>query len=131
MMKKKHGYVGWALPESDRSNLLAVFEPSHPDVVAHHVTLAFGVKEDYPLPTETTGRVVGIADDAEMGIQALVIEIGGTTERSTDGKTYHITWSLDYDLGAKAMMSNTLLTQQGFTAVSPIIINLIPQFFES
>jgi hypothetical protein len=35
---------------------------------------------------------VGEADDG-AGVQALVVRIGGTTERP-DGAIYHITWSL-------------------------------------
>ena len=36
--------------------------------------------------------MVGVADDG-AGVQALVVEIGGTTRRA-DGSTYHVAWSL-------------------------------------
>jgi hypothetical protein len=84
------GHVaGWLLHPEDRGRLMAVFPPAYPEVVTHHVTLRSGVPQDSPLPTETESFVVGVADDG-AGVQALVVEIGGTTRRP-DGSTYHIT----------------------------------------
>lgn len=122
------GYVGWALPDSERSRLLALFRPLYPDVVAHHVTLVFGVDETHPLPVSMHGYVVGIADDREA-VQALVVEIDGTTDRH-DGSTYHITWSLDRAKGAKPVDSNKVLKQRGFEKVPRIMIKLIPAYFQ-
>jgi hypothetical protein len=64
-----------------------------------------------PLPRETEGFVVGVADDG-VGVQALVVEIGGTLRRP-DGSTYHITWSLGR--GRRAVESNDVIRDCGWT----------------
>ncbi|HYD68854.1 hypothetical protein [Azospirillum sp.] len=120
-------YVGWKLPDADRNRLLARFAPAYPTVRAHHVTLAFGVGRGRPLPKETAGRVVGIADDG-AGVQALVVEIAGTTRRP-DGSTYHVTWSLG--AGRAAKESNAVIAARGWTPVEPVDIRLEPRFFPS
>ena len=84
--------VGWLLHSEDRDRLLAAIPPAYPEVIAHHVTLKAGVPADFPLPSETQGFAIGVADDG-AGVQALVLAIGGTTRRP-DGSTWHITWSL-------------------------------------
>src|SRR5690606_6483262 len=84
--------TGWELPESERDALLQIFAPRYATLVADHVTLRFGTDEDTPLPTARTGEVVGEADDG-AGVQALVVRIGGKTDRG-DGSHFHITWSL-------------------------------------
>jgi hypothetical protein len=125
---KIYGYVGWELPEHERTKLLAQFPPSYTDVVAHHVTLKAGVSAEYPLPHEAHGDVVGWADDG-ISVQCVVVSIGGSTTRADNG-TYHITWSLDKASGAKAWMSNKLL-KDGFTKLDKAIpIQLVPKFFE-
>ena len=55
---------------------------------------------------------MGVADDGE-GVQALVVEIGGTTRRP-DGSTYHITWSLVG--GREAVESNDAIRERGWAA---------------
>ncbi len=57
--------------------------------------------------------MVGVADDG-AGVQALVVEIGGTTRRP-DGSTYHITWSLAP--GRAAVESNGAIRERGWTAI--------------
>jgi hypothetical protein len=104
--------AGWLLDPEDRDRLLAVFPPAYPEVVAHHVTLESGVPQDFPLPAETEGFVVGVADDG-AGVQALVVEIGGTARRP-DGSTYHVTWSLGP--GRRAVESNDAIRDRGWTA---------------
>ena len=82
----------------------------------HHcpsrVTLRSGVPPDFPLPAEREGVVVGVADDG-AGVQALVVEIGGTTRRP-DGSTYHVTWSLGP--GRRTVESNDAIRDRGWTA---------------
>ena len=119
------GYVGWELPRGERARLLAAFPPAYPRAVAHHVTLAFGVGPNHPLPKEKAGEVVGIADDGE-GVQALVISIGGTTDRPGGG-TYHVTWSLRPD--RRPVESNDVIRDHGWTALPPVPMALLPRFF--
>lgn len=118
------GYVGWALPQADRDHLLVVFPPAFGRVVAHHVTLKFGVYDDYPLPASTTGVVVG--EVIQNGVQALVVSIGGTTARPGGG-IYHITWSLAPD--RKPSDSNRAITRYGYEPTQPVAIQLEPKFF--
>jgi len=113
-MGKPH-VSGWKLPAADRARLLARIAPIFPDVVADHVTLQ--VSGDPPLPHETAGEVVGVTDDGE-GVQALVVRIGGTTDRP-DGSTYHITWSLDRGKGRQAKESNDVIAARGWRPLEP------------
>ena len=100
------------LHPEDRDSLLTAFPPAYPRVVAHHLTLKAGVRPDFPLPGDTEGFVVGVADDG-AGVQALVVEIGGTTRRP-DGSAFHIAWSLG--AGRKAAESNDVIRERGWTA---------------
>lgn len=114
--------IGWLLDEADRAALLARFPPRWPDVIAHHVTLASKTFE--PPPGATSGEVVGHVDDGE-GLEALVVAIGGTTDRP-DGSTYHITWSLDRAAGREPRQSNDVLRERGWEEVAPVAIGLTP-----
>lgn len=113
------------LHPDDRAMLLARFAPLFPDVIADHVTLDGDAGADDALPVETTGEVVGITDDG-AGVQALVVAIGGTTDRP-DGSTYHSTWSIDRAAGRHAIESNDIIRERGWRAVEPAIpIHLTP-----
>lgn len=120
------GYVGWAVDRTEREALLKRFPPRYPQVVADHVTLKFGVT-DMTLPAETSGQIVGEADDGQ-GVQALVVAIGGTTDRP-DGSTFHITWSLRP--GRKAKESNDVIAEHGWRALeAPVRVSLEPRPFK-
>lgn len=113
--------TGWLLDQHDRDTLLARFTPTWPDVIAQHVTLASNTTD--PLPDATAGEIVGHVNDGE-GLQALVVAIGGTTNRPGGG-TYHITWSLDKARSREAVQSNEVLAGRGWQAVDPIPIRLL------
>jgi hypothetical protein len=120
--------TGWKLDGSDRLLLLDRFRPLFPDVVADHVTLRTGTNGSTPLPRETSGEVVGEIDDG-TGLQALVVRIGGTTDRS-DGSTYHITWSLDRARGRRPVESNAVIARLGWRSLAqPVPIRLQPARF--
>ena len=120
--------TGWKLEASDRTQLLQHFPPRFPDLVADHVTLRTGTDARTPLPAETFGEVVGEIDDG-AGVQALVVRIGGTTDRS-DGSTYHITWSLDRARGRRPVESNDVIARLGWRPLAhPIPIRLHPARF--
>lgn len=119
--------TGWRLDRDDRRRLLARFRPLFPDVVADHVTLSAGIA-NAPLPTARAGEVVGEVDDG-AGIQALVVQVGGTTDRP-DGKSYHITWSLDRARGRRAVESNDVIARLGWRRLAaPVPIRLHPARF--
>jgi hypothetical protein len=120
--------TGWKLDPDDREQLLARFEPLFPDVIADHVTLRTGTDHKTPLPCETAGEIVGEANDG-TGVQALVVRIGGTTDRS-DGRTYHITWSIDRARGRRPVQSNEIIAQRGWRSFpEPVPIRLKPARF--
>lgn len=117
-------YIGWALAPDERAALLARFPPTYGETVADHVTLAHGVPRTAPAPTETWGEIVGRTDDGD-GVEALVVRIGGTTQRR-DGSVYHVTWSLA--VGRRAVESNQVLARRGWEPFAePIPLTLIPR----
>lgn len=104
--------LGWKLDLSGRAELLARFPPVYAETVADHVT--FGRKSKAPaMPVAGRATVVGRADDGR-GVEALVVEVNGTTGR-WDGGTYHVTWSLGP--GRKAKESNEVIAAQGWQPV--------------
>ncbi len=64
-------------------------------------------------------KVIGHTEDDSL--ETLVVEIGGTTRRP-DGKTFHITWSMDKSKGRKAKQSNDLIAANGYVPVQPITV---------
>ena len=124
-MVARPGFIGWSLDRGQREELLKRFPPRYPKADADHVTLKFGDAAER-LPTETAGEIVGVADDGE-GVQAMVVRIGGTTDRP-DGSTYHITWSLGP--GRKAKESNDVIAAHGWTPfAAPIPVRLEPRAY--
>ena len=114
--------IGWRLDRDQRNELLQQFPPRYPNVVADHVTLHVGA-DRAALPEETRGEIVGRIDDCN-GVEAMVVRIGGTTDRP-DGSTYHITWSLAD--GRRARESNDVLAARPWEPiVPPISIRLRP-----
>jgi|KBSSwiStaDraftv2_1062776.scaffolds.fasta_scaffold93224_2 hypothetical protein len=119
-------FAGWKLDEQDRVRLLTRFPPIFAQIVADHVTLRSGTNASTALPTETSGEVVGEVDDG-LGVQALVVRIGGTTERG-DGSTFHLTWSLGE--GRHAKESNDVIARYGWRPLEkPVPIRLLPAHF--
>lgn len=119
------GPLQWRLPKEEQQKLLERFPPSYSNVVADHVTFESGGRE--APPAVDRGRVVGVADDGQ-GVEALVVEIAGTTHRP-DGSTYHITWSLDRARGREAVHSNDVIARCGWRDVPPVEVTLRPQGF--
>jgi hypothetical protein len=118
--------IGWKLDPEQRRELLQQFPPKFRNVVADHVTLQAKVAGDAPLPQETDGEIVGRVDDGR-GVEAMVVRIGGTTDRP-DGSTYHITWSLED--GRRAKESNDVLAAQQWVMFElPMPVRLRPARF--
>ena len=123
---KGDSVIGWKLDEAQRTELLQQFPPTYSQAVADHVTLRGGAREDAPLPEAETGEIVGRADDGE-GVEAMVVAIGGTTDRPGGG-TYHITWSLGE--GREAKESNAVIGARGWEAFDlPMPVRLLPARF--
>ena len=116
--------IGWKLDREQRKELLQQFPPRYPKVDADHVTLQAGAGADSALPDETLGEIVGRADDGR-GVEAMVVAIGGTTERP-DGSVYHITWSLEP--GRHAQEANDVLAARLWVAFDlPMPVRLRPE----
>ena len=115
--------TGWKLDRNQRTELLQQFPPRYPNVDADHVTLKYDAGRKAPLPEETVGEIVGRGDDGQ-GVEAMVVRIGGTTDRP-DGSTYHITWSLAD--GRRPVESNDVLRERGWEEFDlPMPVQLIP-----
>ena len=118
--------IGWELDRGQRPELLQQFPPRYRNVVADHVTLQSKVAEDAALPEETDGEIVGRGDDGK-GVEAMVVAIGGTTDRP-DGGTYHVTWSLED--GREAKESNDVLAERDWERLElPMPVRLKPARF--
>jgi hypothetical protein len=118
--------IGWKLDPEQRKELLEQYPPKFRNVVADHVTLQARASGNAPLPQETDGEIVGRADDGR-GVEAMVVSIGGTTDRP-DGSTYHITWSLED--GRRAKESNDVLAAQRWEEFElPVPVRLKPERF--
>lgn len=121
-------YIAYELDKKSRQSLAAAFPPKYADFIGHHITLRMVKKTETNLPSMPKSvRVVGYADDGE-GLEALVVEINGKLTRP-DGKTYHITWSLDRSKGRKPAQSNGLVAG-GYEAVTPIDIQAKPELYK-
>ncbi len=121
-----HSVIGWKLDPEQRKELLQQFRPKFGNVVADHVTLQAKVASDAPLPQETDGEIIGRVDDGS-GVEAMVVRIGGTTDRP-DGSTYHITWSLED--GRRAKESNDVLAARQWVMFDlPMPVKLKPARF--
>lgn len=124
----KTGYTAYSVSASSRVALLKHFVPKYSEVVCEHVTFKFPAKSTDELPPEAhTAHVVGYEDSGD-GLEALVVEVNGTTKRP-DGKLLHITLSLDRSAGKKPVHSNTLLAK-GYKHVTPFAVHLQPAFLE-
>ncbi|OJY72358.1 MAG: hypothetical protein BGP12_12390 [Rhodospirillales bacterium 70-18] len=110
-------FTGWRLTHGSRAAVLEMFPPTHKEVVAHHITDLFGVAGDAPPPPPAKLRIVGQAD--RDGLQALAVEVNGTTER-LDGGVYHLTVSHAED--RRSVDSNGLLAA-GWDRVAPLDID--------
>lgn len=118
-------YTAYVLNDTDRALLSNAYPPKYPEHVGHHVTVEFGVPEGTSAPEPANVKVVGYIDSGD-GLEALVVSVNGSTQRP-DGKTYHITWSLDRSKYSPKD-SNTLLNNLGkrYTMIRPISVQTTP-----
>jgi hypothetical protein len=124
--KLKKGYNGYQLTDHARSQLLEHVERMFDDVIAHHVTYEFGVYESLP-PDTNLVRVTAVANNDR--VQAAVVKVNSTTQRP-DGRTYHVTVSLDRSKGAKPVDSNDMLDDlNNWRAIDPFNLEVTPTFF--
>ena len=121
-----NGYIAFVLTDRSRTELIKQINPGFPDVIAHHVTIHFGVEKPsieqlgWLEKTIQTVQVIGYAKG--QNIDTVIVAINGKTVRN-DGKVFHITLSLDRSTGAKPSHSNSLLKNQAWTNVTPFTLD--------
>jgi len=121
-------YTAYVLHSESRETLEKRFPPKYQDFIGHHITVEFGVPKDTSVPDQPERiRVLGYVDNGE-GLEALVVSVNGNKTRK-DGKTYHITWSLDRDKFSPKN-SNELITNKQFTLTVPIDIEVTPKLLQ-
>lgn len=108
-------YSGWEIDEQSRADLLTLFVPTYPDVIAHHVTAQRGVPADAQPPEHADIQIIGHV--CRDGVEALVVEVNGSKDRPYGG-VYHITWSIDRAAGAKPVHSNDLIREHGYVPIA-------------
>ena len=129
-MSDDNTVIGWKLDRDQRRQLLERFAPTYPDAVADHVSLKSHLPADAAPPPAVSCRIIGRADDGE-GVEAMVVEIDGDSGRP-DGAVFHITWSLDRAKGRRAVESNDVIRDRGWTAFdAPVDVSVIPARFPS
>ena len=115
-------YSAYVLDEGSRSKLLAQLPPKYPDVIAHHVTIDFGVKKSIDavlIGTKQPIQIIGYVNGD--GIEAAIVAVAGNTTRP-DGKVFHITLSLDRSKGHKPVDSNALIKENGWIQIQPFTV---------
>jgi len=118
-------YTAYVLDQHSRDILLKKFPPKYPDVIGHHVTVEFGVSKDADAPEEAEIKVIGYVNDPE-GLEALVVVVNGNKTRS-DGKIYHITWSLDREKFAPKDSNDLIEANKHFLLVMATPISTTPK----
>jgi hypothetical protein len=126
--KGQSGFLVYEISPGSRAELLRHFPAKYPDTICHHITVKPGRSTDELPDKPHSAHVIGYEDSGD-GLEALVVEIDGTTRR-TDGSIYHITHSLDRQKGQTPKNSNDLL-RHGFKHVSPIPLDIEPAFLRS
>ena len=121
-------YTGWELDRDTRDLLLLMFPPLFPDVIAHHITLTYGVGADAVPPPNVEADVVGVASGD--GVQALVVSVDGSVVRPDKG-IFHITWSIDRSAGRKPVDAKLLLDKHVWRTLSPYPIFVRPRVFRT
>ena len=91
----------------DRERLAHKFPPKFPDFIGHHITHRFGIRPNGNYGEQMVVHLVGYACN-DIGLEAFVVAVNGNTTRP-DGKTYHLTWSLDRTKGFKPVDSGGLV----------------------
>jgi len=112
-------YSAYVLTDASRTEILRQYPPSYDTVIAHHVTYKFPDTQP-PLPHKKAMVVGYTANDR---IEALIVEIDGSTRRPGGG-IFHITMSLDADMGAKPLHANALIANDSYFDVDPFEIEL-------
>lgn len=116
-LKFKQGtYLAFVLDDECRASLIAQFQPKHPHLVCHHVTVLFNLTErglqelQARVVSEPVLKVIGYTNTAELDV--LSVTLDGQAERvKSVGGYYHVTHSIE--AGVKPVRSNGVLEARG------------------
>lgn len=113
-------YRAYLLSKDDREMLLKLFPPTHPRVIADHISAeALGMMH-LVVEGPATGEVVGYAD--HDGIQSLIVAVNGR-EMTSNGTPFHISWSSAPDKSTGG--TGTIVRKYGYNRIeNPISIDL-------
>ena len=103
-------YRAYPLTIQDRQKLLLLFVPTHPVIIADHISAQALSTLHLVKEGPATGEVIGHAD--HEGLQILVVSVNGD-ELTGDGTPFHISWSAEQD--AKTRQSGAVVKRNGFT----------------
>lgn len=116
----KNVYRAYPLTVADREKLLSMFPPTHPRVIADHISAQALDRMDMVKEGPAEGEVVGIVD--KDGVQSLVVSINGTVETAS-GTPFHISWSSDP--GVKTGGTGQVVRKHGYVKLDkPIPLDL-------
>jgi len=87
-------YLAFKLSPGAQMDVLQAFPPRFAEVRADHVTIAYGVSEDYPLAQKNVNwrTLTAIAYICDHSLEALIVAVDGDVKRP-DGKFFHLTLS--------------------------------------
>lgn len=119
-----NNYTAYVVDQTNRDTLRKKFPPKYSKSIGNHVTISHGVPKDTQVPSPAQLKVIGYVD-SEDGLEALIVSVNGSSTRP-DGKTYHITWSLDPEKYSPKD-SNELIRQKRYTILRAIPIITKPE----
>lgn len=114
-------YSCWKLDNDCRQELLKIFVPKYPDIIAHHITCKFGSNI---MPPKAIIYIIGYCDD-KNGLECFVVNVNGKSKKENDS-FYHITWSINRSMGYKPVDSNEILKSNEFVDFKPMLIKATP-----
>lgn len=120
-------YNGYEIEEGSRRKLMTLFPPKYPNVLGHHITETFGVKNGETPEQPQQVLIIGYIDNGE-DVEGFLVEVDGKTDRPNGGK-YHITWSIDRSKGAKPVHTNNYVNE-AVKLKRPIEIDVDAKFFD-
>ena len=120
-------YNGYEIEQGSRNKLMALFPPKYPNVLGHHITEKFGVKNGEVPEQPKQVLIIGYINNGE-DVEGFLVEVDGTTDRPSGGK-YHLTWSIDRSKGAKPVHTNNYVNA-AVPLKRPVEIDVDARFFE-
>lgn len=90
---KGNVYRAYTLTPADKAALLRRFPPTHPRVIADHISAQSLQHMHLVKDGPATGEVIGTFD--KDGMQALIVRVNGS-ETTASGAPFHVSWSTDF-----------------------------------